>query len=103
MPSLTVKNRSSKISPGGIVTLPLSARKALRMTPGEGARVTIATDGESVTLEPTTDQAGARVSPHGQMEVVGKAKSVLEQGAARHYWLELDDEQQRVTLHPYSA
>ena len=71
MPSLTVKNRRSNISPGGIVTRPLSARKALQMTPGKGMRVTIATDGENVALQPTTDQAGARVSPKGQLELIG--------------------------------
>lgn len=98
---LTVKNRSSKISPGGIVTLPLSARKALGMEPRKGARVTVAVSGGEVVLHLTSDRAGSRISPKGQMEMVGDARCLLEEGEARHFWLEADDEQRRVTLHPY--
>ncbi|MDB5692652.1 MAG: AbrB/MazE/SpoVT family DNA-binding protein [Alphaproteobacteria bacterium] len=100
---LTVKNRSSKISPGGVVTLPLSARKALGMEPKIGARVTVAVDNRTVVLHLTSDRAGARVSPRGQMEMIGEARRLLEEGEARHFWLEADDERREVALHPYRA
>lgn len=98
---LTIRNKSSKISPGGIVTLPLSARKALNMEPKKGARVTIAVAGGTVVLQLTSDRAGSRVSPRGQMEMVGEARKILEAGRGRHYWLEADDAAKRVVLHPY--
>ena len=100
---LIVKNRSSKISPGGIVTLPLSARKALGMEPKQGARVTVAVDGHAVLLQLTSHRAGVRISPRGQMELIGEARQLLEAGEARHFWLEADDERHRVALHPYKA
>lgn len=101
MGKLTIKNRSSKISPGGVVTLPLSARKTLRMTPGKGTRVTMAQDKGCVWLRPCGEQGGTRISPKGQMELVGEPRLLLEAGAARHYWLELDDDSQTVALRPY--
>lgn len=100
---LTVKNRSSKISPGGVITLPLSARKALGMEPRKGTRVTVAVAGGSVILHLASDRAGARVSPQGQMEVVGEARQLLEAGKARHFWLQADDAGRSVALHPYEA
>jgi len=100
---LTIKNRSSKISPGGVVTLPLGARKALGMEPKKGARVTVSVDGRAVVLHVTSDRAGSRVSPGGQMEMVGEARRLLETGEARHFWLEADDEHRRVALHPYGG
>ena len=60
---LTIKNRSCKISPGGVITLPLSARKSLGMEPKKGARVTVAVDDGTIILHLTSDRAGARVSP----------------------------------------
>ena len=102
MARMTVKNRSSKISVGGVLTLPLSARKALAMQPGKGSRVTIAMTPDGVALRPSSDQAGVRVSPKGQMELVGEPRALLEKAVARHYWLELDDENQTVMLHPYT-
>ncbi|MBD8546792.1 hypothetical protein [Sphingomonas sp. CFBP 8760] len=98
---VTIRNRSLKISPGGVVSLPLSARKTLGMAPKQGARVTVAVAGGAVTLQPTSERAGVRVSPRGQMELVGEARSLLEAGEARHFWLDADDERQQVVLHPY--
>lgn len=101
MARMTIKNRSSKISPSGVLTLPLSARKALAMHPGKGCRVTVALAPDGVALRPTSDQAGVRVSPKGQMELVGEPRALLESAVARHYWLDLDDEKQTVVLRPY--
>jgi hypothetical protein len=44
---------------------------------------------------------GFRVSPRGMMELRGEARRVLEEGANRHFWFELDDEGKKVTLCPY--
>jgi hypothetical protein len=101
--TVTVKNKSSKISPGGIVSLPLSARKALGMERGKGARVTVAISAGAVVLQPTSERAGSRVSPRGQMEIVGEARRLLQAGEARHYWLEADDARRSVALHPYAT
>lgn len=100
---MIVRNRSLKISPGGVVTLPVSARKTLRMEPKRGARVTVALDGGRVLLRATTEKAGTRISPKGQMEMVGTARELLEQGEKRHYWLELDDAAGEVAMVPFEA
>jgi bifunctional DNA-binding transcriptional regulator/antitoxin component of YhaV-PrlF toxin-antitoxin module len=102
MANLTVKNRSNKVSPGGVITLPLSARKALGMEPRQGARVTVAAEGDAITLKPTSDRAGTRVSPAGQMELVGDARAILTRGGNSNYWLELDDATRQVILHSYT-
>jgi hypothetical protein len=72
------------------------------MTPKVGTRVTVAVEGDAVELRPAGEQGGFRVSPRGQMELRAEALSVLAAGTARHYWLELDDQHQTVTLHPYA-
>ncbi|HEX7168531.1 MAG TPA: hypothetical protein VF230_16235 [Acidimicrobiales bacterium] len=96
-----VKNRRLKVSPGGVVTLPVAARKALGMVQGEGAKVTVAVEKEAVNVALTTDTGGFRVSRGGQLELRGEAREVLESGEARHYWIDLDDEGRRITLHPF--
>ena len=96
-----VKNRRLKMSPGGIITLPVSARKALRMEKGKGRRVTVAIEKDTVILEPASDSGGFRVSPKGQLELQGEARMALNAGASRHYWLELNDETGKVSLKPY--
>lgn len=101
MSRLTIKNTRSKVSPGGVITLPVSARKALGMKPKVGSRVTVAIKGNTVMLAPATADGGFRVSPSGQMEVRGDALKILEGGKARHYYLEVDDETQTVALHPW--
>lgn len=100
MTQMTVKNRRSRVSPGGVVTLTLAARKALQMTPGSGARVTVAVEDGAVLIAPAGD-GGFRVSPAGQLVLRGDAREVLERGGNRNYYLELDDEKQSVTLRPY--
>ena len=100
MTQFPVKNRRSKISPGGIVTLPVSARRALGFEVGKGARVTAAVEESAVVLRRSAEVAGIRVSPGGQAELVGEPRRLLGSGIGRHYWLEIDDEKQQVALHP---
>jgi hypothetical protein len=96
-----VKNRRLKVSPGGIVTLPVAARKSLRMSKGQGARVTVAVDSGKVTLAIAGKTGGFRVSAGGQLELREEARAVLESGTGRHYWVELLDDQGQVKLHPF--
>jgi bifunctional DNA-binding transcriptional regulator/antitoxin component of YhaV-PrlF toxin-antitoxin module len=101
MDQRVIKNKREKISPGGVLTLPVAARKTLGMTPKKGSRVSVAVDGGAVWLQPAGDDGGFRVSPRGQIELRGDAREILEGGLQRHYWLELDDASQRIVLHPY--
>jgi bifunctional DNA-binding transcriptional regulator/antitoxin component of YhaV-PrlF toxin-antitoxin module len=101
MEPLTVKNRRSKVSPGGVITLPVSARKTLKMAKGAGARVTVAIEDGAVALKPAGESGGFRVSAKGMLELRGEPRELLEQGAARHYWMELHDDKTLVLLHPY--
>ncbi len=99
--SITVKNRRLKMSPGGIVTLPVSARKALKMEKGKGTRVTVAVKDNVVTLAPINKNGGFRVSSKGQLELRGEARAVLATGTNRYYWIEANDESRVVTLNPF--
>lgn len=96
-----VKNKRLKVSPGGIITLPVAARKALRMAKGEGTRVTVSVDHGAVTLGSAGEKGGFRVSPGGQLELRAEARSVLDSGVKRHYWIELQDASGQIRLHPY--
>lgn len=100
-PPTQVKNRRLKVSPGGVITLPVAARKALRMVKGQGMRVTVAVDRGVVALAPAGSTGGFRVSPGGQFELRGDARAALEAGTLRHYWIELQDAKGQVRLHPY--
>lgn len=99
--SITVKNRRLKMSPGGIVTLPVSARKALKMDQGKGANVMIAVKNNVVMLTPSTRSGGFRVSPKGQLELRGEARSALSSGTNRHFWLDANDKSATVALNPF--
>ena len=101
MEPLAIRNRRTKVSPGGVITLPVSARKTLKMSPGAGTRVTVAIEGDAVAIKPAGGTGGNRVSPKGMMELRGDAREILEKGAARHFWLELHDDKTLVLLHPY--
>ncbi len=96
-----VKNKRLKVSPGGIVTLPVAARKALGMEKGTGTRVTVCVDEGIVTVASSGESGGFRVSPGGQLELRAEARSALEAGTGRHYWIELLDANRQVRLHPY--
>jgi len=97
-----VKNRRLKMSPGGIVTLPVSARKALQMEKGKGRRVTLAIRDGAVVLAPAARTGGFRVSPKGQLALQGDARALLAKGDGRHYWVELDDDASTVRLNPFA-
>ena len=99
-PPTKVQNRRLKISPGGIITLPVAARKSLRMLKGTGARVTVAIEDGSVSLAPAGTTGGFRVSADGQLELRGDARALLDTGIMRHYWIELLDARGQVKLHP---
>jgi len=71
------------------------------MAKGQGARVTVAVDDGIVTLAPAGKTGGFRVSPGGQLELRGEARTALQRGTGRHYWVELLDESGQVRLHPF--
>lgn len=90
------------MSPGGIITLPVSARKALHMEKGKGCRVTLAIKEGAVILEPATKTGGFRVSPKGQLALQGEARALMAGSIGRHYWVELDDRSCSVKLNPFA-
>lgn len=97
-----VKNRKLKMSPDGIPTLPVSARKALRMEKGAGCRVTLAIREGTIILEPATKTGGFRVSPKGRLALQGKARALPAGGAGRHCRVELDERAGSVKLNPFA-
>jgi bifunctional DNA-binding transcriptional regulator/antitoxin component of YhaV-PrlF toxin-antitoxin module len=104
MGTVTVRNRRLKMSPGGVITLPVSARRALGMEKGAGSRVAVDVDGERVVLSALrAGEDGFRVSPRGQMELRAEARELLARTPTRNYWLVADDEAGRVSLHPFGA
>jgi bifunctional DNA-binding transcriptional regulator/antitoxin component of YhaV-PrlF toxin-antitoxin module len=98
-----VKNKRLKISPGGLITLPVSARKALGMVKGQGARVAASVDGGEVLVSRKlpTEEEGWRISAGGALQLAGSARDVLTHSPTRHYWLKLSDDKQQVRLIPY--
>lgn len=103
MQTLVFKNKRAKISPGGIISLPVAARKALGMAPGAGICVTIAVTENSVELKPVKGEGGSRVSPKGQLDLHGDARAKLQSGVERHIWMEVSDSQSTVRLHPWTS
>jgi hypothetical protein len=99
----TVKNKSLKMSPGGLITLPVAARKALAMRIGKGSVVSFHVESQSIVVSaaPTKGAIETRISRHGNMELSGDAKKLLEGSIKRHYWFEASDPEQRVVLHPF--
>jgi bifunctional DNA-binding transcriptional regulator/antitoxin component of YhaV-PrlF toxin-antitoxin module len=98
---ITVKNHRLKISPEGIITLPVAARKALQMKKDEGHRVTVSIENGAVVLSPTSKTGGFRVSPKGQLQLRGDAREILLDGKNNHYWMELYDGSSSVNLKPF--
>jgi bifunctional DNA-binding transcriptional regulator/antitoxin component of YhaV-PrlF toxin-antitoxin module len=100
--SFIVKNRRLKVSPGGLITLPVSARKGLAMERGQGTRVDVAVRDGVVILTPAKDESGYRVSAGGNLLLRSEARDILSKGAARHYWIDSDDEARTVKLVPFA-
>jgi bifunctional DNA-binding transcriptional regulator/antitoxin component of YhaV-PrlF toxin-antitoxin module len=101
MAELTIRNTRLKVSPGGVITLPVSARRALGMQPRTGGQVSVTVEQDAVVVAPAGADGGFRVSPRGQLELRGDALKVLEAGERRHYYFEASDERKSVTLHPW--
>jgi hypothetical protein len=100
--SVTVKNRRLKMSPGGVITLPVSARKALAMEKGAGSRVGVEVERGAVVITRRPDEEKTwRVSARGQLELGGEAKALLATTPTRHYWLETEDDARTVRLYPF--
>jgi hypothetical protein len=92
------------MSPGGVITLPVSARKALGMKKGEGTKIAVSLARGEVLLTTkfTKGTKTWRLSPRGMMELGGEEKALLAATPTRHYWLKLDDTKRQVRLVPYS-
>lgn len=95
-----IRSQRLKISPGGMITLPTKARRALQMRPGHGAQVGVGIDENCVIIRSEHENAGLRISPRGQMEMRGDAAKLLMEGEGRRYWIEVDEDSATVTLHP---
>jgi hypothetical protein len=98
---LEIKNKRLKMSPGGVVSLPVAARKALGMKRGVSANVGIKSGQEGVTLigKPDHGCESIRISKRGQVvALTGEAQSYLGRAMKRHYWIQLDDDQRTATL-----
>ncbi|WP_221393711.1 hypothetical protein [Dyadobacter sp. NIV53] len=101
MATMTIKNNRLKMSPGGIVTLTVAARKALGMKVNESEKVSVSTDRESVIITKGEGLKTTRISKSGQLELSTEAKELLLKSEKRHYWLELDDDKNQVRLMVY--
>lgn len=101
--SLEVKNKRLKMSPNGVITLPVSARKALGMTVNKPADVSVKVSDNKVILSgnPSKRDQTWSVSKKGMFTLKQEAKKVLENGEGRHYWLDLDDKNKQAVLVPY--
>jgi len=100
---MNIKNKRLKMSPNGIITLPVSARKALGMSAGKSSKIKISTDGKSILLAASTDPKDQtfRVSSQGMTSLKGEEQKVLLNSTGRHYWMKLDDKKQEVHLMPF--
>lgn len=103
MGKLSVKNKRLKMSPNGIITLPVSARRALGMEKGENGRYRISSDGKSITLtaKPKSGEKFYRVSKKGMACINGETREVLLSSKGRHFWIKVDDAKQEVKLLPF--
>lgn len=72
------------------------------MQKAEGLRVTAAVERGAVCLRPAGKTGGFRVSPRGQFELRAEARTLLESGKARHFWVRLGDADKVVRLVPYA-
>ena len=103
MGKLSVKNKRLKMSPNGLITLPVSARRALGIERGENGRYRISSDGKSITLtsKPKTGETFYKVSSKGMVTLKGQPKELLLNSKGRHYWIKVDDSKKEVKLMPF--
>lgn len=99
MPNITVKNKRLKMSPAGVISLPVSARKALQMKKGAGKEIAVSVENKVLVL--SAKGRGLKVSPKGQALLEGDAKGFLDRASKRHYYLVTDDAAGKVALYPY--
>lgn len=98
---LTVKNKSLKMSPSGIITLPVSARRCLGMKKATSELVYLQVKDKQILFSNSGKGAKVKVSPKGNITLVDEAKRVLDESKERHYWLEINDTSHSVVLHPF--
>ena len=100
--TFVVKNKRLKMSPGGIISLPVSARKALGMQVNQGTQlnVVVGTDHVLISGEPNRPENSLRVSKKGLLELPADAKAILSK-RNKYYWLELDDKNKSAKLRPF--
>jgi bifunctional DNA-binding transcriptional regulator/antitoxin component of YhaV-PrlF toxin-antitoxin module len=104
MAKFTVSNKRLKMSPGGVIDIPVAGRKALGMEKGVGAKVSVTVDDGGVVIKPAQDEDNAwRISPKGVMVLRERAYETLEAAPGRHYELDVDDDAGQVWLAPFAS
>lgn len=100
-----VRNKRLKMSPGGLITLPVAARKSLGLTPKNAGRISVTVSDGTVLLSSVKPEPGPglKISPRGNMNLSEPARAVLARGVGRHYWVSLDDTARLVRLHPFES
>ncbi len=102
MGKLTIKNKKLKMSPGGLISLSVAARKGLGMTKGCSGRIGISCDGKTILLKGDVEKKDAfRVSSKGLIVLRGKEKELLNNAEKRHYWMEINDNKKEVRIYPF--
>src|SRR4051812_32028556 len=103
MENMTIKNKRMKMSPAGVITLTVAARKSLGMKVNENDKVNVEVDSKCIVISRNKDASKntSRISKAGQMVLEDKAKNFLEKSEKRHYWVTLDDEKKQVKLMAY--
>jgi len=103
MGKITIKNKRSKMSPNGVITLSVAARKALGMKVNEPGQIKISSDKKSVVLSASSSKSKKtfRVSKKGITSLKGDEKELLLKNEKRHYWMQIDDTNKEVRLLPY--
>lgn len=100
--TFVVKNKRLKMSPGGMISLPVSARKALGMQINQGSQlnVSVGTDHVLISSESARPENSKKISKKGLMELPADAKEFLSK-KNKYYWLELDDKNKSAKLRPF--
>ena len=100
MGTITIKNKSLKMSPGGLISV--AARKGLGMIKDRPARIGISSDEKTILLKGDVENKDAfRVSSKGLTVLRGREKELLSNADKRHYWMEVNDDRKEVRIYPY--